>query len=317
MLKIAIVGMGGISQCHLDAWLEIPEAKVIAICDIRPEQLIAPSERTQANCYTSFDEMLSVETIDILDICLPTYLHADFAVKALEQGLHVLIEKPISLNPQDVERIYSAAKHSGKKVMVAQVLRFWKEYALLREIYQSKKYGELLSGSMSRLGAMPGWSWDGWMHDEKRSGLVPFDLHIHDIDFVVAAFGVPKDYHGHRAKGDGQDYLKAIYQYDTFFISCEASWYVGDYNFNVSYRFQFEKAVVEYSNNKVTIYEKDGKTQTIESMEDDKELGINLPSTGAYYNEIRYFTDCVLNNRDTDMVPMEELQAVLKILKSL
>ena len=57
------------------------------------------------------DEMLEKETFDILDITLPTYLHADFAVKAMEKGINVICEKPISLKEEDIDRVYKASKY--------------------------------------------------------------------------------------------------------------------------------------------------------------------------------------------------------------
>ena len=89
--------------------------------------------------YTNFDEMLENENLDILDICLPTFLHADYSIKAMEKGIHVICEKPISLHAEDVERIYSTAHQNNVKFMVAQVLRFWPEYELLKELSDSQK----------------------------------------------------------------------------------------------------------------------------------------------------------------------------------
>ena len=77
MLKVAMLGMGGISGAHRGAWKEIPEAKVIAVCDIRPEKADAAAEDMGAKAYYAFEDMMAAEQFDILDICLPTYLHAD------------------------------------------------------------------------------------------------------------------------------------------------------------------------------------------------------------------------------------------------
>ena len=98
--------------------------------------------------YTSIDEMLEKEELDILDICLPTYLHVPTAVKAMKKGIHVLSEKPISLKEEDIELAYSTAKENNVCFMIAQVLRFWPEYELIKELYDSGKYGKLLSGYM-------------------------------------------------------------------------------------------------------------------------------------------------------------------------
>lgn len=155
MLKVAVVGVGGISGAHIPVWEEMEDAELIALCDIRPEQM---EEYEGKNRYTDFEEMLNNEEIDILDICLPTFLHADYAIKAMERGINVICEKPISLNEEDIDRVYSTAEKYNVKFMVAQVLRFWPEYELLKEIYDTKKYGKLLSGTMTRLGCYPKWS---------------------------------------------------------------------------------------------------------------------------------------------------------------
>ena len=183
MLKVALVGVGGISGAHIPAWESMDDAELVAICDIRPERMENYPDKRH---YTDFDEMLEKEDVDILDICLPTFLHADFAVKAMEKGINVICEKPISLKREDVQRVYSTAKNNNVCFMIAQVLRFWPEYEVVKSIYDSGKYGKLLSASMRRLGGIPKWSWDDWMRDEKRSGLVPFDLHIHDLDAIPA-----------------------------------------------------------------------------------------------------------------------------------
>ena len=93
MLKIGLVGVGGISGAHIPAWEAMEDAELVAICDIRTERMEKYPEKRH---YTDYEEMLNNEELDILDICLPTYLHADFAVKAMEKGINVICEKPIS-----------------------------------------------------------------------------------------------------------------------------------------------------------------------------------------------------------------------------
>ena len=314
MLKVGLVGVGGISGAHIPAWEEMADAELVALCDIRPERM---EKFTDKRCYTDFDEMLANEEFDIIDICLPTYLHADFAVKAMEKGINVITEKPISLKEEDIDRVYKTAEKNNVKFMVAQVLRFWPEYELLKEIYDTKKYGKLLSGTMTRLGCYPKWSWDGWMMDEKRSGLVPFDLHIHDLDFMVYAFGMPKVAHQFRSKLPDQDFISISYDFGDFQLNSEASWYATSYPFTAEFRFQFEDAVVANENGKMLIHLRDD--QRIDLSEDaEGETGdINLPKSDAYANEIRYFANCVINNTPVEKVQPEELRCVLNILNNL
>ena len=313
MLKIGLVGVGGISTTHINAWEEMEDVTLEALCDVRSERLdMYPEKRG----YLDLDEMLEKEELDILDICLPTYLHVEVAIKAMEKGLHVICEKPISLNAEDVERVYAVAQKQNVKFMVAQVVRFWPEYELLKNIYLTKKYGKVLSGYMGRVGKIPKWSYDNWMRDEKRSGLVPFDLHIHDLDFMVYTFGAPQKTSCHRTKRSDQDSLNVVYEYPGFYIGAEATWYAAHYPFHVSYRFQFEKAVVAYENGKCTIYEVGGNVLNL--SEEEGEAGVlNLPKTNAYANEIRYFTDCVKADVEPTKVRPEELQKVIEILKTI
>ena len=162
MLKVGLVGVGGISGVHILAWDAMEDAELISLCDIRPERM---EKYTDKRCYEDVDEMLEKEDFDILDICLPTFLHFEVAMKAIKKGINVLCEKPLSLNLDEISELYNAAKANNVKIMAAQVLRFWYEYEALKKIYETQKYGKLISGSMSRLGVRPMSSWNDWMLD--------------------------------------------------------------------------------------------------------------------------------------------------------
>ncbi len=316
MLKVGLVGVGGISGVHIPAWNSMEDMELVALCDIRPEQM----ERFEGvNKYTDFEEMIENESLDILDICLPTYLHADYAIKAMNRGINVVCEKPISLDINDVDRVYAAAKANNVKFMVAQVIRFWPEYEIVREIYNTGKYGRLLSADLSRLGCYPKYSWDNWMMDEKRSGMVPFDLHIHDVDFMVYAFGTPKNSVSHRARTETQDYFNVVYEYDGFFVTSNASWYNAPVPFSMGFRLQFDDAVILFGKDGLTVYEKSGNiVKPMENNGGEKEEGAyDLPKSDAYFNELRYFADAVKNGGNTDKVTPESLKIVLELLKKI
>jgi len=170
---------------------------------------------------------------------------------------------------------------------------------------------------MTRLGCYPRWSWDGWMMDEKRSGLVPFDLHIHDLDFMVYAFGMPKVAHQYRSKLPDQDFISISYDFGDFQINSEASWYATSYPFTAEFRFQFENAVVANENGKMLIHLRDDKKIDLSEEAEGETGDINLPKSNAYANEIRYFADCVINNTPVEKVQPEELRCVLNILNNL
>jgi len=316
MLKVGVVGVGGISGAHIPVWEAMEETELVSLCDIRPETMVQYPDKHH---YTDLDEMLRQEKLDILDICLPTYLHVDTAVKAMEQGIHVLCEKPISTNSADVYLAYETAASTNTRFMIAQVLRFWPEYELLKDIYDTNRYGKLLSGYMDRLGCVPKWSWNNWMLDESKSGLVPYDLHVHDLDFLVYAFGKPDSVHCCRSKRPEQDHISATYSYADFYIVTEAAWYGAPLPFSAGFRFQFEDALITYREGKCVIYQNDG---TIIDMTGSWDSGLDtgndgIPKSNAYANEIRYFTSCVLTGNNPDKVKPQELADVIGILNQL
>ena len=316
MLRVGLVGTGGISRAHIPAWIAMEETELVALCDIRPEMM---EEFPNQRHYTDFAEMLDKENLDILDICLPTNLHVDYAVQAMDKGIHVICEKPIALSEEAVTRAYEAAQRNHVKFMIAQVLRFWPEYEFLKSIVDSRRYGRVLSGYMQRLGVKPKWSWDNWMMDPQRSGMVPFDLHIHDVDFLMYAFGNPRNVVRHRSLRPEQDYIANVYEYGDFFVTVEAAWYAAPMPFGAGYRFQFEDALVIYEKGICTVYQNDGTILDFSAAVSGALASgdVNLIQSDAYANEIRYFTDCVLEDRFPDKVKAEELKNVIRILNSL
>ncbi len=315
MLKVGLVGCGGISGAHVPAWQEMDDVELIAVCDIRPEK----AERYEVpKKYTDFDKMLEENDFDIMDICLPTFLHCEYALRAMKKGIHVITEKPIALNEEDVHKLYAAAEANKVKYMVAQVLRFWDDYDIVKQIYDSRKYGKLLSAAMWRLGSYPGGGWNQWYYNKELSGLIPFDLHIHDLDFLMYAFGAPKSYTFKRQELPEQDYMSVVYDYGDFFVTAEASWFKAKYPFGMGFRFQFEEALVALENNELTIYDCEGnRIKPCQADASDNQSEFELPSGNAYANELRYFADCVKNDQPVEKVTKDSLLAVLRILNEM
>ena len=143
MLKIGLVGVGGISGAHIPVWDQMDDAELICLCDIRPERM--ENYKDTKHCYTDFDEMLANEKIDILDICLPTYLHADFAVKAMEKGINVITEKPMTTRDDLCRNILEAEKRTGRKVIVTFNYRYAPFMTKVKELIVSGAIGDVYS----------------------------------------------------------------------------------------------------------------------------------------------------------------------------
>lgn len=140
--------------------------------------------------YRGLDDMLADPEIDVVDVCNPTHLHPETAIKALEAGKHVLVEKAISLTPADADAMLAAAKKAGKLLMVAHVLPFFPEFAFAAEAIREGAYGKLLGGHFKRVISKPEWSAD--IGDADKTGGPAVDLHIHDTHFIGLIAGVPQ-----------------------------------------------------------------------------------------------------------------------------
>lgn len=310
MLKVAVVGVGGISATHIPAWERMEDVEVVALCDINPEQMTQYPEK---RCYTDMDEMLRKENLDIVDVCAPTYVHVELSRKALEKGIHVVCEKPLALDPADATMLYELAEKNNVLFMVAQVLRFEKNYLILKKLYEEKTYGRLLSLSMHRLCGMP--NWNEWMPCKEKSGLAAFDMHIHDLDFCIYAFGAPKNTVQHRTQGPGQDFVHGLYEYEDFFVSVEAGWFSAPYTFNAGFRAQFENAILESGYGKFTLLDAEGKYYDLKESAEGP-AAINLPPSNGYFNELRYFADCVRDGKPQEIVKKWEVETALTIAKA-
>ncbi len=315
MLRVAVVGLGGIGAVHVINWQTVEGAKIIGACDVR-EECFKKVDELNIPTYTDMKIMIEELKPDIVDICTPSYLHIENAKLALNMGCNVILEKPVSLHSSEVDGLYALAEKKGLKLMIAHVVRFWDEYVKLREIVKSGEFGKVLNASFVRMGEVPRWSFENWMLDKSKSGFVPFDLHIHDLDFIVYTFGKPLSWEVKRTVQSKSDYMFVSYKYDDFFINCEAAWYDGAYPFQCRFRVQFEKALVEAVGGKVSVYTPDGKIQSFEETA-KAATGINLPSSNAYANELCYFADCVENDKPIDMVPKEDLKTVLCVLEDM
>jgi predicted dehydrogenase len=226
MTRVGIIGFGFMGRTHYRCWKALKDIDIAAICETNPKiaedakKAIGNIGRTQdevdfssLQLYTDIDKMLEKEKLDAVSITLPTYLHADTSIQALATGVHVLCEKPMALNTEDCLRMMDEAESSGKILQIGHCVRFWPEYAKARDIIKSGEYGKVVAASFQRLGAIPVWSANNWLMDEKRSGGMALDLHIHDTDFIQYLFGMPRAVYSTGAKNENGKLVHIVTQY--------------------------------------------------------------------------------------------------------
>ena len=318
-MKVAIIGCGGIGQVHSAAYRQIPDVQVAAAADIRLGYAQKVAGLHGANAYPSLEALLADENPDMADICAPSYLHKSIAIACMERGLHVLCEKPMALNLADAQAMADCAARTGVFFMTAQVIRFWPEYVYLKNVYEQGIYGPLLQASFSRTGGAPLWAWDNWYIDPLRSGLAPFDLHVHDADYIHYLLGRPVSVQSAAVDQPGL-FISTIhtwYHYhNDVLVEAEAGWYPGRVPFSATYRAVFANAVLDYRNDTLTLYEAGDVAPRKIDLASDVTMGasINLSNTGTYYTEIAYFVKCVQGKTPPSVVTPEQSVFSLKMV---
>lgn len=206
-IGIGIVGIGFMGMIHYLAAQKLAGGSVVALCSRDEKKRKGDWTGIQGNfgpkgtqmdlsgkaAYADVADLLADPSVDMVDLCVPNDEHAKLAIRALEAGKHVLVEKPIALDVSDADAMLAAAKASGKLLMVAHVLPFFPEFAFALEAVQSGRYGKLQAAHLHRVISKPDWS--SGIGDADRSGGPAIDLHIHDTHYIGLVCGVPTSVH--------------------------------------------------------------------------------------------------------------------------
>lgn len=186
-LRVAVVGCGRISSRHLEAAAALESAEIVAVCDIKPEIANATAENYSAKAYVDYKEMIDNEDLDALHICLPHNLHTEVSQYALNKGVNVLCEKPMSIGYEEAEKTVELAKEKNLKYGIIFQCRYNSPSKLVKERITDGRLGKVKCGRIVLT-----WSrsddyysssdWKGtW---DKEGGGVVIDQAIHSLDLA-------------------------------------------------------------------------------------------------------------------------------------
>ena len=187
-MKIAFAGTGYISKIHVQA-AQHCGAELTAVVNHKPETMADFAEafgiRRQ---YQTVKALLSDGSVDALVISTPNYLHAEQTIAALRAGVHVLVEKPMSMNAQEAQQMCRAAEESGAVLMVAHCWRFDEEVLWLKE--RVSQLGNIIR--TKGIGVHTHWGPDGWFTQKMfAGGGAMADMGIHALDTARFLLGDP------------------------------------------------------------------------------------------------------------------------------
>lgn len=320
MIKIGLVGTGGMGSVHYANYQHLDDCAVVAVCGVSQADA-DNAAKWGLPIYPTITEMVEQEEIDLVDVCVPTFLHHDLVMESLNLGKDTIVEKPIALSYQDAKEMLDTADAKGCLLFVAQVLQFTKEVEALREAVKSGEFGKPLDACFERLSACPKWSQGGWLFDKEKSGLLPFDLHIHDLDIILSLFGKPDSYTFTSCGGADKAYpeqFRVNYKFGDLNVVGEAAWFNADIPWTARWRVYFEDGMMINDGSTLTAY-RFGHAPKVYDTTDEVMVstGINVPPCGWFYNELKHFLQCIRKREKTPYVTREQLLNVVEVLEDI
>lgn len=324
--RIGLIGLGFMGATHIKAWRQVADARIAALCNPSGRHLDGDFTDVSGNvgdkeplklemngvtAYRDYAAMLADPNIDAIDICTPTHTHLALVLAALAAGKHVICEKPMARSSVEARQMADAARKANRILMPAMCLRFWPEWAWLKEAVSSGRYGKVLSARFTRIAEPPGWGRSTFL-DGKKSGGALLDLHIHDTDFVNHLFGKPLTVqsHGYSLLSGCIDHV--VTRYDVAcgaLVHAEGGWTMAKgFGFRMAYTVNFEKATADYDLAR-------GK-ESLRLTEDGETKAIACDGPDGYVGQLSHFIQSVRAGTQPTVVTADDGVASVEICEA-
>jgi UDP-N-acetylglucosamine 3-dehydrogenase len=295
-LGVAVIGTGQWGKNHARVYKELPSTELVAVCDVNAERAKAMAQQYGVKAYSDSTEMLKDKDIQAVNICTWSTILFQEAMKALNAGRHVLVEKPMSTTPDQARQLVETAEENNLHLTVGFLMRFIPGLQLIRKNVEDKKIGELVCVTAKRVSQWP-----------ERIGDVGVvkDTAIHDID--VMRFISQQDPVSVYAKMGSkriqkfEDYAQIMLTYangETAFI--ESNWLTP---------YKTRKLIATGTE---AIMQLDYNTQDLLIEEKNQTVQPRLPFQEPLKAELQHFVDCI-NKTATPIVTGEDGVKALEV----
>ena len=297
-------------KIHLHNSLHLKNARLIAVCDISKKSLHTAKKAGVKKIFKDYNDLLKNPIINAVVISLPTFLHAEAAIKAAEHGKHILVEKPLARNTTEAKRILSAAKQNAVKLMVGYPLRFSPSFINLKNELKKGTLGDVQVAVANHISTGPFFSRaeklipkpvPSWWFDKKLTGGgALIDLGCHMINLLRWYFGEVTSIQsllGHRFNMDFEDHATCVLKFKNGTIA----------TLNVGWFARYHKVQVDLYG---TVKHASATSKSPSIIDYAKKIFRSDTSSG-FYKELEYFVNCV----SSDVTPIPSGEEGLEDLK--
>ncbi|MGG1664247.1 Gfo/Idh/MocA family protein [Brevibacillus sp. NRS-1366] len=309
-MNIAILGTG-FGSYHVRLLKNMVQVDRVVVFGRNESKLETLREELGVEVTNRINEIMDDPDIDVIDICLPSPLHRQFAVEALNKGKHVICETPVCLDLEDARAMKQAEKQSGKRILVNQFIKFEPAYCYLRSAIEEQTYGKLLSLTLKRETA-PLWG-------DLGLASITTNLMIHELDFVTAVMGSTDDMTvwGTESQDKRQALVRACFKCPEAHTEIVASSQMpASYPFTVSYEAYFDDA-------KLVFHERDANGNTHTALYEHTASGkqkLALEPLNPYEKSLEHAIHCFQNHTEPLISldhALQSLEIAIKLKKQL
>ncbi len=193
--RFAILGCGMIASIHAVAIQSLPDAELIGAADAFPEAAQRFCEKYGIRAYESEADLLRDAAVDVVCICTPSHCHAESAIRALESGKHVALEKPMALSTAQADQVIEACKKHDRLLTVISQLRFCEDVQRVKSLLEQNAFGKIVMCNLS----MRYWRDENYFSSSSWRGRLAFEgggalmnQGIHGIDLMQYVLGEPQ-----------------------------------------------------------------------------------------------------------------------------
>jgi predicted dehydrogenase len=314
-MKIGILGAGAMGNAHISGFRSLNRQNAVytSVCDIDRDKCGNFARQYDLKAYSELPDFLADTDIDVVDLCLPSFMHEEYAVKIAEAGKHMLIEKPVAFTMQAAENIFNAARQNNVRVMIAQVIRFWPEYVKIKEMYDAGELGDIIGIYAARLSQLA--SWSDWYKHPNKSGEALMNLTLHDIDYLHYLLGKPQSVYsaGYRDEYGNYNDVMNIFKFASGAnaVVDGSSNMTPGYPFTMKFRVLGTKGTVEYTFISGENIGPESASSLMWYRNGEKALNLKVENEDPYGKEVQYFIDCILSGENTGKVSEQSIMDVL------
>lgn len=303
-LRVGILGGGAMARTHLSAWKALG-APWIGIQD-RNTQATSALGATFGAQVCDTPEALMLDC-DVVDVCLPTFLHREAVESAARAGKHVLCEKPLALTLEDGTAMIEACEAAGVRLYVAQVLRFFPQYRRAAQLARAGQLGILQVMRFKRVGAAP-YGGNSWFADDALSGGVVVDMMLHDLDYALMLAGEVTRAFARITHTPTRQYAQAVLTHTGGVLShFECGWAYAPGLFRTAFDLAGDAGLLEWSS------DTPGPLTRI-PLEQNVKDGVLLPQVSAasdpYTAQLEHAAHCFETGAPFEVTPQDALGAL-------